>query len=118
MENIFRIIYDETVNNRILSLKDIEKILELLIIDKCLNDYIISLSVQHGRSNNLASYSIYTKKIILHTQKIEYMVSDIENNVLNANAFEIMLYKNLSILQIILHEVEHANYQKIAYQEN
>ena len=34
MENILRIIYDKTINNKILNFKDIEKILELLVIEK------------------------------------------------------------------------------------
>ena len=118
MENILKIIYNKTINNKILNLKDIEKILELLVIEKCLNDYILNINVQLIRSNNLASYSNYTKKITIYTETIEQMVKDIENNILNTNNFETTLYKNLSILQILLHEVEHANQQKIAYNDN
>ena len=113
-----KVIYDKTINNKILDLKDIEKILELLVIDKCLNDYILNINVQHIRSNNLASYSNYTKKITIYTEKIEQMVKDIKKDILNTNNFETMLYINLSILQVLLHEVEHANQQKIAYNEN
>lgn len=118
MENILKIIYNKTINNKILDLKDIEKILELLVIEKCLNDYILNINVQSIRSNNLASYSNYTKKITIYTKMIEQMVKDIENNILNTNNFETTLYKNLSILQILLHEIEHANQQKIAYNDN
>lgn len=118
MENILRIIYDKTINNKILNFKDIEKILELLVIEKCLNEYILSINVQPIRSNNLASYSSYTKKITIYTEMIGQMVKDIENNILNTNNFETILYINLSILQILLHEVEHANQQKIAYNDN
>ncbi|HJJ16511.1 MAG TPA: hypothetical protein OIM63_00240 [Bacilli bacterium] len=118
MENILRIIYDKTINNKILSSKDIEKILELLVIQKCLNKYILNINVQQIRSNNLASYSNYTKEITIYTEMIEKMVKNIENNILIANNFEIILYKNLSILQVLLHEVEHANQQKIAYNDN
>lgn len=46
------------------------------------------------------------------------MITDIENNILCINSFEKVLYKNLSILQVILHEVEHANQQRIAYKDN
>ena len=108
MENILKIIYDKTINNKIIDFKDIEKILDLLIVEK-------SLPI---RSNNLASYSNYSKKITIYTEMIDKMVKDIENNLLNVNGFETTLYKNLSILQILLHEVEHANQQKIAYNDN
>ena len=118
MENILKIIYDKTINNKILNLNNIEKILELLVIEKCLNEYILNINIQQIRSNNLASYSSNTKKITLYTEMIEQMVKNIGNNILNTNDFETTLYINLSILQVILHEVEHANLQKIAYNDN
>ena len=46
MENILEIIYDRTIKNKILNLKDIVKILEILGIDKCLNDYILNINVR------------------------------------------------------------------------
>lgn len=118
MENILKIIYDKTNDNKILDLKDIEKILEDLVVEKRLNDYILNISVQQIRSNNLASYSTYTKKITIYTEMINQMIKDIEKNILNINVFEVTLYKNLLILQTLLHEVEHANQQKIAYNDN
>lgn len=118
MEKILRIIYNKTVNNEVLNLTDIDKILELLIIEKNLNDYIANINVQQMRSNNLASYSVHTKGITIYIEMIEQMVNDIEANILNVTNFEKMLYKNFSILQVLLHEVEHANQQKIAYHDN
>ena len=38
MESILKIIYDKTIDNKILDLKDIENILEILVIEKNLND--------------------------------------------------------------------------------
>ena len=95
MENILKIIYDKTNDNKILDLKDIEKILEDLVVEKRLNDYILNISVQQIRSNNLASYSTYTKKITIYTEMINQMIKDIEKNILNINVFEVTLYKNL-----------------------
>lgn len=118
MESILKIIYDKTVDNKTLDLKDIEKILEVLVVEKRLNDYILNINVQQIRGNNLASYSTYTKKITIYTEMISQMVKDIGKNILNVNEFEEMLYKNLLILQTLLHEVEHANQQKIAYNDN
>lgn len=118
MENILKIVFDKTINNEILNLKDIEKILELLVVEKSLNEYILNIDVQLIRSNNLASYSNYTKKITIYTKTIDQMVKDIDSNILNISKFETSLYKNLSILQVLLHEIEHANQQKIAYHNN
>lgn len=118
MENILKIIYDKTINNKILNIEDIDKIIELLVIEKNLNEYILNIDIQHIRSNNLASYSNHTRKITIYMKMVEQMINDIENNILNTNNFETLLYKNLSILQILLHEVEHANQQNIAYNHN
>ena len=118
METILKIIYDSSIHHKILNFKDIEKILELLVIEKCLNEYVLNIDFQLIRSNNLASYSNYTKKITIYTNTIDQMIKDIENNVLNVNEFETLLFKNLSILQILLHELEHANQQKISYSNN
>lgn len=118
MESILKIIYDKTIKNKILDLKDIEKILEVLVSEKKLNDYILNISVQQIGSNNIASYSTYSKKITICIEMINQMVMDIERNISNIDAFEATLYKNLLILQTLLHEVEHANQQKIAYNDN
>lgn len=118
MENILKIIYDKSINNKVIDINDIDKILELLINKKQLNDYILNIDVQPIRSNNLASYSSYTKKITIYSCMIELMLNNIENNILNISDFEKILYKNLSLLQVILHEIEHANQEKILYVEN
>ncbi len=118
MENILRIIYDKSIKNKIIDIKDIDKILELLINKKQLNNYILNIEVQPIRSNNLASYSSYTKNITIYTKTIDQMIQNIEKNILIDNDLEISLYKNLSLLQVLLHEIEHANQQKIANNEN
>ena len=113
-----KIIYDKSVCNKIIDFKDIEKIIEIIIINKNLNNYILNINVQPIRSKNLASYSNYSKNIIVYAGTVELMIENIEKNILVADDFEKILYQNLSILQIILHEVEHANQEKIAYIEN
>lgn len=118
MENILKIIYDKSFNNKIIDINDIDKILELLINEKQLNNYILNIDVQPIRSNNLASYSNYSKKITIYSNTIELMLKNIESNILNISNFEKTLYKNLSLVQVILHEIEHANQEKISYIEN
>ena len=118
MENIIKIIYDKSINNSYLNLYDIKKILELLVIEKDLNNYILDIDIQHIRSNNLASYSSYSKIVTIYVNQIYEMLNDIQKDILIFDNISIMLYKNLSILQTLLHEVEHANQQKLAYYEN
>ena len=118
MENIFKIIYDKSVKNELLSLKDLDKRIEILVIEKNLNDYILNINFQSIRGNNLASYSYSSRTISIYTEKIKEMLYTITNSIILDKNLEISLYKNISILQIILHEVEHANQNKIAYSNN
>ena len=112
MENIFRIIYDKTKKRDILDKKDLVKILEIAIVDKQLNDFVQSVNIQLIRSNGLASYSVDTKKITIYINTIETMKNNIKKYTLIGNEFEKILYTNLLILQVILHELEHASQQK------
>lgn len=118
MENILRIIYDSSKNEKTLTFKNIEKILELLINSKQLEEYILNIDVQQIGSNKLASYSNYARKITLYANVVDTMLHDIEKTIKIDNIFEICLYKNLSLLQVILHELEHANQEKILYSNN
>ena len=45
MENILKIIYDRTKENNLLNLNDIKKILELLIVEKSLNNYVLDIDI-------------------------------------------------------------------------
>lgn len=112
MENIFRIIYDKTKKRDILDKKDLVKILEIAIVDKQLNDFVQSVNIQLIRSNGLASYSVDTKKITIYINTIETMKNNIKKYTLIGNEFEKILYTNLLILQVILHELEHTSQQK------
>ena len=113
MENILKIIYDLSITNKLLNINNIDKILEILIDEKNLGEYISNIEVQQIRSNNLASYSNYYKKIIIYSNIIDKMTNDIHTNVKSKNQLTKNMYINLSILQVILHELEHANQEKI-----
>lgn len=113
MENIWKIIYDLSINDNLLNISNIDKILEILIDEKDLGEYILNIEVQQMRSNNLASYSNYYKKIVLYSNVIDKMIADIHTNIKTNNNLTKNLYINLSVLQVILHELEHANQEKI-----
>jgi len=118
MENILKIIYNSSKKGKTLTFKNIEKLLELLINEKQLEEYISDIHIQQIGSNKLASYSNYERKITIYTSVVNTMLNDIENTIKTNNTFEIFLYKNLSLLQVILHELEHANQEKILYTNN
>lgn len=113
MENILEIIYNLSINNNLLNIYKIDKILEILIDKKNLNEYILNIDVQQIRSNNLASYSNYYKKIIIYSNVIKKMINNIDKNLKIENSLTKNMYINLSILQVILHELEHVNQERI-----
>lgn len=112
MEDVFKIIYDKTKVKNIIDIHDIEKILNLIIYKKNLNNNIKNINIQHRRSNYLASYSVKSNDITIYLYTIERLKKDLNNQLINVDDFEKNLYINLMILQIILHEIEHANQQK------
>lgn len=118
MEKILKLLYDKSIKNNIINLGDIIEITEYLINYKRLDDYIVDLDIKSLQKNKLASYSVLSKKIMIYVDTVELMMNDIEENILIANDFEKSLYKNLSIIQVLLHEIEHANQQKLAYKDN
>lgn len=118
MENILKIIYDKSKVNKTLDLNDIEKILDQLIIEKQLNEYISNMKVQQIGSKNLASYSNYTKIITVYSNVIDLMIQNINKQLICADDLSKSLYKNLSIFQVIMHEVEHANQERIICSDN
>ena len=118
MENILSILYNNSIKFKTIDQKDIEKIIEIIIYEKHLEAYILNMNIQSTRSNVLASYSNYTKAITIYINLINKMIYDIKKSNEMVNECEKHLYYNLLILQVLLHEVEHANQQKIAYSEN
>lgn len=118
MEDILRIVYDKSLTNKILNLDDIEIVLDRLIITKQLNEYISNMKIQQIGSNNLASYSNYTKIITIYSNVIDLMIQNIDKQLLFADDFSKTLYKNLSIIQVVMHEVEHANQEKMLDYDN
>ena len=118
MEYIIKMIYDKSLKSQLLSLKDIQKIIEFSVVNKQLSGYISNINIQSIRSNSLASYSYYDRNITINYTMIEKMIDDIKTNNLLLVGLEKMLYINLRLYQIILHEIEHAEQEKIAYRDN
>lgn len=118
MENILKIIYDKSKSNKIMTINDIDNILCMIIDNYKLQEYILNMSVQQIGSNKLASYSNSNKKLIIYSNVIDIMINSIEENLIINSDFEKSMYKNLSLLQIILHEIEHAIQEKNFYLQN
>lgn len=118
MEDILETIYNRSFDKKILDVKTIEDIMMILIYEKKLDKYISYMEVISENNHKAASYCNYMKKITINSKCIEYILNDINKNVLISNDFEKIFYQNLSILQILLHELEHANQDKLINDNN
>lgn len=118
MDKLLKIIYDKSKKNKILDEYDIFNILVILLDEKTyLNDYLEDLYFDISSDNTLASYHAYTKRITIYSNTIDSMIEKIEKDVKLDYKLSKNLYKNLTILQIILHELEHANQIRILNKE-
>lgn len=118
MEGILKIVFDKSKAHQIINIYDIYRIIEFIIIDKQLNDYISNIEIHRIGSNILASYSINKKEIFLFENVLKKMIVDINSEILVLDDFEKILYINLRIIQVIFHEVEHAIQQKYINADN
>ena len=118
MERVFEILYNLSINNKIISIYDMNKLLELLIDEKKLDDYILNIDIQQIRSNKLASYSHPQKSIIVYSNIIDKMINNISKCLITNNDTTKYFYINLRILQVILHEMEHANQTRVINYNN
>jgi len=113
METLLSLIYDYSINKKILDIKSIEKIIILLIDTKKIHEHILRINIINENNKKLASYYNYTKHIEINSLCINNMLTNIDNSIIITDEVEKIFYKNLLILQIILHELEHANQEKI-----
>lgn len=116
MDNILKILYDTSYRHQLLNFNNLETLTELFINIKHLNSYVKNIEFNNTLNDNLALYSNESKSIVIFVNTIYKMIEDIEKEVLLIDNLEMAFYKNLCLLQIILHELEHAYQSKIAYE--
>ena len=117
MNNILKIIFDSSFNKKIINKNEIENIIITLIYQKTFNNYISNIIFDDG-DDGLASYNMDDIKITIYNRVIDKMINNIDKNLLINDNFQRYLFKNLSILQIILHELEHVNQNNIICFDN
>ena len=118
MNDILKIIFDCSINNKILNNSEIENIIIILIYQKNINNHISNIVFDDEGINGLASYNTDDKKITIYNSIINKMINNMNKDLLISNNFQKYLFENLSILQIILHELEHVNQNNIICFDN
>ncbi len=111
---LLKIIYDYTKQRKIIDRKFLDKFIEIVVNYKNLDDYVkvVTFSEVMQLSDNgavLASYNHLLKRIKVNYFSIVEYLESFENKYCYFSDFENLFLKNLEIVQLFLHELEHAN---------
>ena len=122
MEKIMELIYNTSINKQILTKKQIVAISEVLISMKKLDKYVSDIEVSKINNWTMGLYNTQTKEIKYFINSLYYHLQILEkhyenNNILNDEISK-YLFKNAMIMQVILHEIEHANQDRKVKNEN
>lgn len=116
-EEILRLVYDCSVKpnlfgERRADYKLINKLVETVVFYKSLDDFVSGLKFDYSMDNGskLASYLLSSKEINICYNVLKlYKAIDSKIVTENFSDFENNMYKNLKVVQVILHELEHAS---------
>lgn len=120
---IARSLYNNPNDNlKALDIKFIDEILDIAVNSKELNDYVKAYEVNTSEvKSNVAEYDGETKKIVIYEKSMcERILFDLINTTIcyDVNDFEKRLFINSFLVQVLLHEIEHANQKRIIENEN
>lgn len=113
-----RLLYDYSLDNKMINKTYIDKLMDVIINGKGLNDYVEKYEISEKNSNMTAGYVYSSKKITIYAKKIyEILLNEMQYTTLLPED-ERYLFMNSMMTQIILHELEHANQRRIIDSEN
>lgn len=123
---ILKLVFDYSRNGKLADNKFIDKIVEIVVKNRDLHEYVRNIRFVAGINGDanglaLASYNISDKNIKVYNDALQFYASDSRFCGYYAplfNGFEEIMFKNLAITQIILHELEHALQKKRFDNEN
>ena len=111
---LLRIIFDYTKQRKLIDRKFLDKFIEIVVNYKNLDDYVkfvtFSEEIQSRDTGTvLASYNHLLKRIRVNYYSVVEYLENFENKYCYFSDFENLFLKNLEIVQLMLHELEHAN---------
>ena len=113
MDDISRIIFDISKNHKLIDDIYIDKILEILINENLLGNYVDSVDINEFNTNSLAFYSPIRKVIYINFKKLLYTTAYMIGNDKLFSQDDNFYLMNLCVLKIILHELHHAKQEKL-----
>ena len=122
-EKILRIVYDYSIKGKLADIDFIYKVIQVVIDGKELSNYLEDVRlIQKVVSDNkgkikLATYDSDFKTIRIYVEAIDNLIKYNNKYKEYLSHEEDIFYKNLLFVHIILHELEHANQQKIILEQ-
>lgn len=116
---ILKLIYDYSVNGKLVDVKFIDKIIEIVVSKKSLNNYVRSVQLTNKLDKNdygvaCAAYDLLNMKILVDYESIQIVMENESYYDQLFHTLEQVMFRNLTITQYILHELEHAFQNKQA----
>lgn len=115
---ILKLIYDYSINEKLADKEFIDKIIEIVVSKKSLNRYVKSLQFTELYKNDYevacAAYDTSNMRISVDYESIQIAMKQYSYYDQLFHTLERTMFKNLTITQIILHELEHAFQNKQA----
>lgn len=116
---MLKLIYAYSVNGKLVDSRFIDKLIEIVVSKKSLNNYVRNIRFTNELEKNdcgvlCAAYSPLTKEVLLDYESMQIVM---ENSSYYESLFgdlEQVMFRNMTITQIILHELEHAYQHKQA----
>ncbi len=109
-DEIFDLVYDYSVNNKLADRKFIDRVIEIALEGKKLFEYVLStLYTSNDNSNTFASYDALNKEILIHVENMKFLRQTHGYYDFLSSEFERVMLKNLRVVQVVLHEMEHAS---------
>lgn len=113
---ILRLVFDYSKNGNLVDENFIEKLIELVVSEKNLHQYVKDLEFRELQEVEeritVASYNFINFNIFVNPPAIFYFWEHDNRYDWLLSDFELVLYKNLMVTQFVLHELEHANQLK------
>lgn len=110
---ILKLVYDYSVNGKLVDIKFVDKIIEIVVSAKSLNDYVHSVQFTNKLDKNdyeiaCASYNFLNMNILIDYESIQIVMKNMSYYDQLFHTLEQIMFRNLKITQYILHELEHA----------
>lgn len=116
---LLKLLYDYSVNGKLVDNAFIEKLIDLVVNSKDIEEYVRGLiitdkdNVLTDPHSLLAAYYPDKKLIMIYMEAIDEMLKSYSSYEAMFSESEQVFYKNLLVTQVILHELEHANQKRI-----